>query len=41
MLREQPNAVQGMVEAIAAGIHCFKTNKEESIKNYEQVYSRR
>jgi NitT/TauT family transport system substrate-binding protein len=32
MIREQPNAVQGMVEAIAAGVHFFKTNKEDSIK---------
>jgi NitT/TauT family transport system substrate-binding protein len=32
MIREQPNAVQRMVEAIAAGVHFFKTNKEESIK---------
>ena len=32
MIREQANAVQGMVEAIAAGVHFFKTNKEESIK---------
>ena len=32
MIREQPNAVQRMVEAIAAGVHFFKTNKEKSIK---------
>jgi NitT/TauT family transport system substrate-binding protein len=32
MIREQPNSVQRMVEAIAAGVHFFKTNKEESIK---------
>src|SRR5918992_5258275 len=32
MIRDQPNAVQRMVEAIAAGVHFFKTNKEESIK---------
>jgi ABC-type nitrate/sulfonate/bicarbonate transport system substrate-binding protein len=32
MIREQPTAVQHMVEAIAAAVHFFKTNKEESIK---------
>lgn len=32
MIREQPNVVQSMVEAIAAGVHFFKTNKEESIR---------
>jgi ABC-type nitrate/sulfonate/bicarbonate transport system substrate-binding protein len=32
MIREQPNTVQRMVEASAAGVHFFKTNKEESIK---------
>jgi NitT/TauT family transport system substrate-binding protein len=31
-IREQPDAVRGMVEAIAEGIHFFKTRKEESIK---------
>jgi NitT/TauT family transport system substrate-binding protein len=31
-IREQPNAVQRMVEAMAASVHFFKTNKEESIK---------
>ena len=32
IIREQANTVQRMVEAIAAGVHFFKTNKEESIK---------
>ena len=32
LIREQPNTVQRMVEAIAAGVHFFKTNKEEPIK---------
>ena len=32
MIREQANAVQRMVEAIAAGVHFFKTDKEESIR---------
>ena len=31
-IREQPDAVRGMVEAIAVAIHFFKTRKEESIK---------
>lgn len=32
LIREQPSAVQRMVEATAEGIHFFKTRKEESIK---------
>ena len=32
MIREQPDTVRRMVEAIAAGIHFFKNNKEETIK---------
>ena len=32
MIREQPDTVRRMVEAIAAGVHFFKTNKEETIK---------
>ena len=32
IIREQLNAVQPMVEAIAAGVHFFKTDKEQSIK---------
>jgi len=32
LIREQPDIVRRMVEAIAAGIHFFKTRKEESIK---------
>lgn len=32
LIREQPSAVQRMVEAMAEGIHFFKTRKEESIK---------
>jgi NitT/TauT family transport system substrate-binding protein len=31
-IREQPDAVRGMVQAIAEAIHFFKTRKEESIK---------
>lgn len=31
-IREQPDTVRGMVEAIAEAIHFFKTRKEESIK---------
>ena len=31
-IREQPDSVRGMVEAIAEAIHFFKTRKEESIK---------
>ncbi len=31
-IREQPDTVRGMVEAIAEAIHFFKTHKEESIK---------
>ena len=31
-IREQPDTVRGMVEAIAEAIHYFKTRKEESIK---------
>jgi NitT/TauT family transport system substrate-binding protein len=32
VIREQPNAVQRLVEAMAASVHFFKMNKEESIK---------
>ena len=32
LIREQPDTVRRMVEAIAAGVHFFKTHKEESIK---------
>jgi NitT/TauT family transport system substrate-binding protein len=32
MIREQPETARRMVEAIAAGVHFFKTNKEETIK---------
>ena len=32
LIREQPDTVRRMVESIAAGIHFFKTRKEESIK---------
>ena len=32
MIREQPDNVRRMVEAIAAGIHFFKTNKEDTLK---------
>jgi ABC-type nitrate/sulfonate/bicarbonate transport system substrate-binding protein len=32
LIREQPSTVQRMVEAMAASVHYFKTNKEESIK---------
>ena len=32
MIREQPDTVRRMVEAIAAGVHFFKSNKEETIK---------
>ncbi|MGE5304086.1 MAG: ABC transporter substrate-binding protein [Alphaproteobacteria bacterium] len=31
-IREQPDAVRGMVEALAEAVHFFKTRKEESIK---------
>jgi NitT/TauT family transport system substrate-binding protein len=31
-IREQPDTVRGMVEALAEAIHFFKTHKEESIK---------
>jgi NitT/TauT family transport system substrate-binding protein len=31
-IREQPDTVRGMVEALAEAIHFFKTRKEESIK---------
>jgi len=32
MIREQPDTVRRMAEAIAAGVHFFKTNKEETFK---------
>lgn len=32
MIREQPDSVLRMAQAIVAGIHFFKTNKEETIK---------
>jgi NitT/TauT family transport system substrate-binding protein len=32
LIREQPDTVRRMVEAIAVGVHFFKTHKEESIK---------
>jgi ABC-type nitrate/sulfonate/bicarbonate transport system substrate-binding protein len=32
MIREQPDNVRRMVEAIAAAIHFFKTNKEDTLK---------
>ena len=32
MIREQPDTVRRMAEAIAAGVHFFKTNKAETIK---------
>jgi NitT/TauT family transport system substrate-binding protein len=32
LIREQPSTVQRMVEAMAASVHYFKANKEESIK---------
>ncbi len=35
-IREQPDSVLGMVEAIAEAIHFFKTHKEESIKIMSQ-----
>ena len=33
MIREQANAVQRMVEAIAAGVHFFKANKEDQSRS--------
>jgi NitT/TauT family transport system substrate-binding protein len=32
MIREQPDNVRRMVEAIAAGVHYFKTNKEDTLR---------
>lgn len=32
MIREQPDTVRRMAESIAAGVHFFKTNKEETLK---------
>jgi ABC-type nitrate/sulfonate/bicarbonate transport system substrate-binding protein len=32
MIREQPDNVRRMVEALAAGVHFFKTNKEDTLK---------
>ena len=32
MIREQPDTVRRMTEALAAGIHFFKANKAETIK---------
>jgi NitT/TauT family transport system substrate-binding protein len=32
MIREQPDTVRRMAEAIASGVHFFKTNKAETIK---------
>jgi len=32
MIREQPDNVRRMVEALAAGVHFFKTNKEDTLR---------
>ena len=32
MIREQPDNVRRMVEALAAGVHYFKTNKEDTLR---------